>query len=95
MQIDSNLSGYQYPTRSYVTERVSEEPGAREVEQARASGSGLTGSSTFLSSSLAEALLDIGDGFEQSASPAIATETGMGGVSADWVEGLYREFADN
>ena len=57
MQIQSGLSGYGYSGRSYNIERRTE-PAAeqREIDQPQRSASALTGSSTLLSSSLANAL---------------------------------------
>lgn len=95
MKIDSGLSGYQYPTRSQATERIAEEAGPREAEQPRRSGSTLTGSSTLLSSSLANALWGLGDGTEHAASAASGASGSATGVTADWVKELYLEFSEH
>lgn len=94
MKIDSSSHGYQYPARSQAVERSREEAGPREAEQQRQSGSTLTGSSTLLSSSLANALWVMGDGGREAASTA-ETSRAANGVTADWVEDLYLEFSEN
>ncbi|HEX5933106.1 MAG TPA: hypothetical protein VFY63_02975 [Pseudorhizobium sp.] len=95
MKIDSGLSGYPYPTRSYTIERVTEEAAPREAEQPKRSASAITGSSTLLSSSLANALWVLGgtseEGSATSASPVAATASDL---PVDWVEDLYMEFSE-
>ena len=95
MKIDSGLNGYPYPTRTYTIERASEEVVQREAEQPKRSASALTGSSTLLSSSLAQALWTIG-GSEEGASTATqqTSEVATAEMPVDWVEELYMEFSD-
>ena len=97
MQIDSGHNGYPYPARPRTIERVIEEPVQREVEQPRPSGSTLTGSSTFLSSSLANALWVMGDSREQTASTTDAPQapTNVPDMPVDWVQELYQEFSES
>ncbi len=92
MKIDSGLSGYPYPTRSYAIERVTEEATQRDAEPPRRSGTAITGSSTLLSSSLANALWGMGSG-EDAASTGTAAAVPV--LPVDWVEELYLEFSDN
>ncbi|MCB5202746.1 hypothetical protein LH464_09700 [Neorhizobium sp. T786] len=91
MQIDSSLSGYHYPTRPQMIERITEEPAQREVEQPFRSGSTLTGSSTLLSSSLASALWGLRDSGQAPA--AINKPSNVPDVPVDWVQELYQEFS--
>lgn len=93
MKIDSGSHGYQYPARAHTIERASEETVQREAEPQHRSGSTLTGSSTLLSSSLANALWVIGDGSTAAQAKPAAT-AGEPGIPVDWVEDLYMEFAD-
>lgn len=97
MKIDSGLSGYPYPTRSQTIERVSEEVAPREVEQRQRSAFAITGSSTLLSSSLANALWVIGGSDEGTATDGgkTAPSTASADMPADWVEGMYLEFSEN
>ncbi|MCO5731912.1 hypothetical protein [Rhizobium sp. SSA_523] len=56
MQIESRLSGYGYPAKPQIHERKPEAVQDRAVETRRFHDGALTGSSTLLSSSLANAL---------------------------------------
>jgi hypothetical protein len=95
MKIDSGLSGYPYPTRSYAIERVTEEAAQRDAEPPRRSGTAITGSSTLLSSSLANALWGMGSGEDASAAGAGTAAAAAPELPVDWVEELYLEFSDS
>ncbi|WP_158693375.1 hypothetical protein [Neorhizobium alkalisoli] len=85
MKIDSGLSGYYYPNRTPEVDRKTEEAPQRETLSIQRSPNALTGSSTLLSSSLANALwvMETGDA---------AAEQPMPAIPQDWVEGIYQEF---
>ncbi|TDX82438.1 hypothetical protein EDE05_108115 [Neorhizobium sp. R1-B] len=89
MKIDSGLSGYYYPNRTQEVDRKTEEAPQREALPIQRSPNALTGSSTLLSSSLANALWVMETG-ETGSSVA---EQSMPAVPQDWVEGIYQEFA--
>ncbi|OHV76067.1 hypothetical protein [Rhizobium sp. LCM 4573] len=89
MKIDSGLNGYHYPNRTPETERKAEEAPQRETATFQRSPDALTGSSTLLSSSLANALWSM----EMSGAATRAEELAAPAVSQDWVEELYQEFA--
>lgn len=87
MKIDSGLNGYHYPNRTQEMDRKTEEAPQRETPVFQRSPNALTGSSTFLSQSLANALwtMEAGDTDVDFQVPAI---------SQDWVETRYQEFAE-
>jgi hypothetical protein len=87
MKIDSGLSGYYYPNRTADIERKQEDAPQREASAVMHLPGALTGSSTLLSSSLANALwvMEAGDAGNTSGQAAP--------VSEDWVHDLYQEFA--
>ncbi|MBT9368657.1 hypothetical protein [Rhizobium sp. CSW-27] len=95
MQIQSGLSGYGYSGRSYSIERRTEAATEqRQTDQPQRSASALTGSSTLLSSSLANALWavenarsDAGQAGHETA-PLLQTPAG----SIEKVEDVYSEF---
>ena len=93
MKIDSGLSGYNYQNRTYAIDRKVEEAPQREVEAPARTSFGITGSSTLLSSSLANALWITGDGKE---TPAATTEVAAAepapALPSAWVKELYLEF---
>lgn len=93
MKIDSGLSGYGYAHRSYNTERVVEEVQANEAETRQRSAFALTGSSTFLSNSLASALWAV-EGSDNGTIPGDAAPSSATAASMEWVEGAYQEFSD-
>jgi hypothetical protein len=84
MKIESGLNGYYYQSRSPDPERKAEEAPQREAVPTTRSPNALTGSSTMLSQSLANALwvMESGDIDIEAAS-----------ISQDWVMGRYQEFA--
>lgn len=94
MQIDSGMNGYGYSARPYKAERKAEEAVTQTTESSRISLSGITGSSTLLSSSLANALwavegAKLGDEAPKAA-PAPQIQTGTQTVSQ--IEDIYSEF---
>ena len=88
MKIDSGLSGYPYPNRTLGTDRKTEEAPQRETASVQRSPNAITGSSTLLSSSLANALW-VMETEEAGAAPQMQ----MPVVPTDWVAGVYQEFA--
>jgi hypothetical protein len=86
MKIDSGLSGSYYPNRTAV-ERKQEDAPQREAPAVMRLPGALTGSSTLLSSSLANALwvMEAGD--------ADSTSGQAAPVSENRVHDLYQEFA--
>ena len=94
MQIDSGMNGYGYSARPYKAERKAEEAIPQVTETSRISLSGITGSSTLLSSSLANALWAVegakaGDELPPAA-PTPIIQTGAQTVSQ--IEDIYSEF---
>ncbi|MBP1843857.1 hypothetical protein J2046_002113 [Rhizobium petrolearium] len=89
MKIDSGLNGYYYPNRTLDMDRKTEEAPQRETVSVQRSPNALTGSSTLLSSSLANALWVI----ESGETASTEAEAPMPTVPHDWVEGVYQEFA--
>lgn len=87
MKIDSGLSGYYYPNRSNDIDRKQDEAPQRETVSMSRSPNALTGSSTLLSQSLANALwvMESGEAGGDMQAPSIAQ---------DWVENRYQEFAE-
>ncbi|MCJ8507512.1 hypothetical protein MUU53_06245 [Rhizobium lemnae] len=94
MQIDSGMNGYGYSARPYKAERKAEEALPQTTETSRISLSGITGSSTLLSSSLANALWAVEGaktGDEPPKAPAAPlVQTGTHTVSQ--IEDIYSEF---
>jgi hypothetical protein len=90
MKIDSGLNGYYYPNRTKEMDRKSEDAPQREIVAAQRSPNALTGSSTLLSSSLANALwvMEIDDAGSANVDMQVRA------VPQDWVEGRYQEFAE-
>ncbi|WP_037084044.1 hypothetical protein [Neorhizobium vignae] len=90
MKIDSGLNGYYYPNRAQEMDRKVEEAPQRETVAAQRSANALTGSSTLLSSSLANALwvMEIDD------AGSANVDMQVRGIRKDWVEGRYQEFAE-
>jgi hypothetical protein len=88
MKIDSGLNGYYYQNRTPETERNTEEAAPREAASVSRFPDAMTGSSTFLSSSLANALwvMESGD------AAASAAAEQMPPLSQDWVQEVYQEF---
>jgi hypothetical protein len=86
MKIDSGLNGYYYQNRSVDTERKQEEAPQTSAPAAMRFPGALTGSSTLLSSSLANALwvMEAGDASAASGQPAP--------VAQDWVRDIFQEF---
>ncbi len=76
MQIESRLSGYGYSAKPYMADRKVEENAVRETDTRRFNEGAITGSSTLLSSSLANALWMVeggrGDGVADGAPTSIA-----------------------
>ncbi|MEB2847410.1 hypothetical protein GAO09_24795 [Rhizobiales bacterium RZME27] len=93
MKIDSGLSGYGYSHRSYEIDRTTEEAPQRETESRQRSAFALTGSSTFLSQSLASALWAV-EGSSDYEDGDIGPQFPVAAPSIEWVEGAYQEFAD-
>ncbi|MGK6315309.1 hypothetical protein [Neorhizobium sp. DT-125] len=89
MKIDSGLNGYHYPNRALDMARKIEDAPQLETPTFQRSPNALTGSSTLLSSSLANALWVVESG--DAASESTAGQ--MPSVPQDWVEGIYQEFA--
>ncbi|MGK9050246.1 hypothetical protein [Neorhizobium petrolearium] len=89
MKIDSGLNGYHYPNRALDMGRKTEEAPQIETPAFERSPNALTGSSTLLSSALANALWVVESGDAGSESAAAQ----MPSVPQDWVEGIYQEFA--
>lgn len=94
MQIDSGMNGYGYSARPYKAERKAEDAVPQVTETSRISLSGISGSSTLLSSSLANALwavegAKIGDE-PPKVEPAPLIQTGTQTVSQ--IEDIYSEF---
>lgn len=90
MQIDSGMNGYGYSARPYKAERKIEEAVPQATETSRISLSGITGSRTLLSSSLANALWAVegaksGDELPKAA-PAPLVQT------VSQIEDIYSEF---
>jgi hypothetical protein len=92
MQIDSGLSGYGYSPRPQIVDRKAEENAPRETETRKRSASAITGSSTFLSSSLANALWMVGDGRRETADSERAPIVATPAPSVAHVEDVYSEF---
>ncbi|WP_117190573.1 hypothetical protein [Rhizobium terrae] len=88
MKIDSGLNGYHYPNRTQEPDRKTEETQQRETPRFQRSPNALTGSSTLLSSSLANALWAV------EAGDTASSEVSMPTLSQDWVEDRYQEFAE-
>lgn len=90
MKIDSGLNGYYYPNRTQEMDRKTEDAPQREVAAAQRSPNALTGSSTLLSSSLANALwvMEIDD------AGSANIDMQARSIPQDWVEGRYQEFAE-
>lgn len=86
MKIDSGLSGYQYPNRTAEVQRKQEEAQPRETVSAARFPGALTGSSTLLSSSLANALWVMESG------EAGSTQNQPAPVAQDWVRDVFQEF---
>lgn len=86
MKIDSGHSGYYYPNRTVDVERKQEEAPQREADATTRFPGALTGSSTLLSSSLANALwvMESGDADAAFNQPAP--------VAQEWVRDVYEEF---
>jgi hypothetical protein len=85
MQIESRLSGYGYPAKPYILDRKVEENAPAATEIRRFSDGAITGSSTLLSSSLANALWAVeGDRHDVSDMPSSS--------SIAQVEDIYSEF---
>lgn len=94
MKIDSGLSGYSYPNRTTGVDRKQDEPQAAETHTRKASSGSLTGASTFASSSLSNALWMMSSADDTSAAASEGADFATsGGVTQDWVAGLYQEFA--
>ncbi|MBW6421181.1 hypothetical protein KX729_06975 [Rhizobium sp. XQZ8] len=87
MKIDSGLNGYHYPNRTVEMDRKTEEAAPRETVTFQRSADAITGSSTLLSSSLANALWAVETG------DAASFSEHMPAMSSDWVAGAYEEFA--
>lgn len=85
MKIDSGLSGYNYPNRTQDVDRKTEEAPQRETATFQRSPNALTGSSTLLSSSLANALWAVESGEAFSANEQT--------IPSGWVQDVYQEFA--
>ncbi len=85
MKIDSGHSGYYYQNRSSDIDRKQDEVPAREAVSMSRSPNAITGSSTFLSQSLSNALWVMESGEAGAQTPAIAQ---------DWVANRYQEFAE-
>jgi hypothetical protein len=88
MKIDSGLNGYHYPNRTVEMDRKIEEAPQREAVTFQRSADAITGSSTLLSSSLANALWAV-----ESGDTASFNAEQMPAISSDWVAGAYEEFA--
>jgi hypothetical protein len=86
MKIDSGLSGYQYPNRTAEVQRKQEDAQPRETAATARFPGALTGSSTLLSSSLANALWVMESGEATSAVNQPAP------VAQDWVRDVFQEF---
>jgi hypothetical protein len=86
MKIDSGLSGYYYQNRNVDTERKQEETQQTSAPPAMRLPGALTGSSTLLSTSLANALwvMEAGDASAASSQPAP--------MEQDWVRDVFQEF---
>lgn len=89
MKIDSGLNGHYYPHRTVEMDRKTEEAPQRETTSVQRSPNAITGSSTLLSSSLANALWVM----ETEETGAGQPEMQMPVVKSDWVAGVYQEFA--
>ncbi len=83
MKIDSGLSGYYYPNRTADIERKQDDAPQAGAPAITRSPGALTGSSTLLSNSLANALWVMEAGTVQN-QPAAAAQ--------DWVRDVYQEF---
>ena len=92
MKIDSGLSGYYYPNRTQEVDRKTEEVRQPEAATTERFASALTGSSTFLSPSLANALWSIETG--ETATVAAKTPVQQPALVQDWVKEVYQEFAE-
>jgi hypothetical protein len=92
MQIDSGLSGYGYSPRPQIIDRKAEETAPRETETRQRSASAMTGSSTLLSSSLANALWMVGDGGRETADSDRVPILAAPAPSVAHVEDVYSEF---
>jgi hypothetical protein len=93
MQIDSALSGYGYSARPHITERKADEVVQRETETRKRSSWAMTGSSTLLSSSLANALWTV-EGNRDTApnSDQAAPLVQSAPATREQVEDIYSEF---
>lgn len=89
MKIESGLNGYQYPNRTLDMGRKTEDAPQHETPAFQRSPNAVTGSSTLLSSSLANALWVMESSDAGPESPAMPVPA----VPHDWVEGIYQEFA--
>lgn len=93
MQIDSTISGYGYTGRPLIAERKPDDEAQRETENRRRANWGMTGSSTLLSSSLANALWAVEGNRERA--PASRDNSGILQTtpsSLERVEDVYSEF---
>lgn len=86
MQIDSGMSSHGYSARPYMAERKTDEAQQATTDARKRSLTGLTGSSTLLSSSLASALWAVEGGREDD------TTNGASTLSLSQVETVYSEF---
>lgn len=84
MQIESRLSGYGYPAKPYTLDRKVEENAPPATETRRLNDGAITGSSTLLSSSLANALWAV-EGDRHDASESRASSIAQ-------IEDIYSEF---
>lgn len=92
MKIDSGHSGYYYPNRTPEVDRKPEESRQQDVPTTERFASALTGSSTFLSHSLANALWSMETG--ETASTPARTPLQQPAQVQDWVKEIYQEFAE-
>lgn len=87
MKIESGLNGYQQPNRALDMGRKTDDAPQHETPTFQRSPNAMTGSSTLLSSSLANALWIIESG------EAASEETPAPSIPDDWVKDVYQEFA--
>jgi hypothetical protein len=93
MQIDSALSGYGYSPRPHIIERKPDDVAQRETETRKRAAWAMTGSSTLLSSSLANALWTV-EGNRDTAPATDETSPLLQSAPAtrEQVEDIYSEF---
>jgi hypothetical protein len=94
MQIDSALSGNGYSARPHMIERKSDDVAQREGETRKRASWAMTGSSTLLSSSLANALWTVEGNRDTAPSTGGNSSTILQSAPAtrEQVEDIYSEF---